>query len=257
MAKKGGSAPEAPDPRETASAEAQFNRLDTYSPSGGGMRYGYTDASGKFSPGLAPEGQQSAQTYVESPYEKAIRQRLEPASVSLVDRIATDDISGMPAAPRAQDFNGLADQLFKAGYDRMQPAFQNENDRMLANLQARGIPVGSEAFGDAYRQQQQGVNDALSDLTTRATTAAGAEQSRRFGLDSASRSGAIAELVAAMGGNYNPPTSLPNGQAPNIDYSGLVGQKYQADTAQYNARQQQQGATMGALGSLGGALLMK
>lgn len=254
---KGSSAPAVPDPYETASAEAQFNRFDTYGPGGGGVRYGYTDEAGNFAAGVAPEGYQSAQTYVESPYEQAIRQALEPASTQLVDRIVSDNITGMPDAARAQDFGAVADQLFKTGYNRMQPQFEAENNRMLANLQARGIPVGSEAFNEAYAQQQQSVNDALNDLTTRSTAAAGAEQSRQFGLDSAERANAISELVAAMGGNYNPPNSIPNGSGAGVDYSGLVGQQYNAEMNQYNARQQQTASTMGSIGTLGAALIAK
>ena len=35
---KGSKAPKPPDPHETVAAEAQFNRVDTYSPSGSGTR---------------------------------------------------------------------------------------------------------------------------------------------------------------------------------------------------------------------------
>ena len=69
------SAPPPPDPYKTASAEAQFNRLNTYSPSGSGVRYGYTDASGNFVQGLAPEGSQSAVKQIERPWEASIRER--------------------------------------------------------------------------------------------------------------------------------------------------------------------------------------
>lgn len=253
---KGSSAPKSPDPYDTASAEAQFNRLDTYSPSGSGVRYGYTDASGKFVQGVAPEGFQSAQQYIESPWEKAIRESLQPASVDLVNRVIGDNITGMPDAARARDTSGLAKQIFDTGYARMAPQFEKENNRLLTNLQARGVPVGADAFDSAYKTQQQGVNDALQQLTLGATQAAGQEQSRLFALDSAARGNAISELVAAMGGTYNPPTSTPSGQAAGVNYSGLVQQGYQNDLAQWQQKQQQQTSAMGTLGQLGGAMLM-
>lgn len=254
---KGSRAPKSPDPYDTASAEAQFNRLDTYSPSGSGVRYGYTNSQGQFVQGVAPEGFQSAQQYIESPWEKAIRESLQPASVDLVNRVIGDNITGMPDAARARDTSGLAKQIFDTGYARMAPQFEKENNRLLTNLQARGIPMGAEAFDSAYKTQKQGVNDALQQLTLGATQAAGQEQSRLFGLDSAARSGAVAELVAAMGGNYNPPTATPNGQATGVDYSGLVQKGYQNDLAQWQQKQQQQTSAMGTLGTLGGAMLMK
>lgn len=254
---KGSKAPTPPDPYKTASAESQFNRLDTYSPSGAGTRYGYTNAQGQFAPGTAPPGFQSAQSTVESTWERQIREALQPASVDLTKRVITDNIKGMPQAARARDTSKLATDIFNTGYKRMAPQFERENERLLQNLQNRGIPVGSEAFGDTYKQQQQSVNDALGELTMNATQAAQGEQSRLFSLDSAARSNSIAEIVAAMGGSYNPPSAVPSGAASGVNYGSMVNQNYQSQMAQYNQSQQNKSATAGALGSLGGALLMK
>lgn len=254
---KGSKAPKPPDPRETAAAEAQFNRLDTYSPSGSGVRYGFTDEQGQFQQGVAPEGQQSAQTYIESPFEQQIRQTLEPASVALTDRVVQDNIQGMPDAPRIQDRSDVAQDIFNRNFSLMAPGIDKANERLLTNLQARGLPIGGEAFNDAYGEQLQTTQDTIARLGMDANLAAGQEQSRQFGLDQASRSGAVAELVAAMGGGYNPPNSMPGGQAAGVNYSGLVGQQYQAQMNQYNQQQQQKMGTASALGSIGGALLMK
>ena len=254
---KGSSAPAAPDPHETAAAESQYNRLDTYGPGGGGVRHGYTDESGNFVAGVAPEGYQSAQSYVESPYEQAIREALEPASVDLTNRIVDDNITNLPDAPRVADRSDVAEDLFNRNYSLMKDGFEQENDRLLTNLQARGLPIGSEAFNEAYQKQTDSVNDALSRLAMDANLAAGQEQSRQFGLDQSSRANAISELVAAMGGGYNPPGAIPSGQAAGINYSQLVGQQYDAEMAQYQARTQQRNAMAGALGNIGGAMLMK
>ena len=255
---KGSSAPAAPDPYKTASAEAQFNRLDTYSPSGSGQRYGYTDPkTGTFVQGVAPEGAQSAVSATESPWEKQIRESLQPASVDLTNRIISDNISGMPDAPRAQDRGTVAKSIYDRNLSMMMPGIEKINSRLLTNLQARGIPIGSEAFNDAYGEQQRQTEDTISRLAMDADIAGGQEQSRLFSLDQASRQGAISELVAAMGGGYNPPSAAPSGNAAGVNYSGLVGQKYQADLAQHNSNQQAKAQTAGALGSLGGAMLMK
>lgn len=254
---KGSKPPAAPDPYKTASAEAQFNRLDTFSPSGSGVQYGYTDASGNFVRGTPPQGMQSAVKQVESNFEKQIRQLLEPASVSLTGRIVDDNITGMPDAARVKDRGSVAQSMFDRSFSMLKPAMDQNNDRLLTNLQARGIPVGGEAFNEAYGAQQRETNDTLSRLAMDADINAGNEQSRQFGLDAGARSNAISELVAAMGGGYNPPNAVPGGQAAGVNYSGLVGQKYQADMANYQQQQAQRGQTMGMLGSLGGAMLMK
>ena len=257
MGKKGGSsAPAAPDPYKTASAEAQFNRLNTYGPGGGGTRYGYTDANGNFIAGVAPQGYQSAVKTIESPVERAMRLALEPASLDLTRRVIRDNISGMPDAARVKDRGTVAQSIFDRTFSLMAPAIEKGNSRLLTNLQSRGIPIGSEAFNEAYGDQQTRTQDTISRLAMDADINAGNEQTRQFGLDSASRSNAIAELVAAMGGGYNPPTNAPSGNAPGVNYSGLVGEKYKNDLAQYQSDQQNRTATMGALGSLGGALLM-
>lgn len=250
-------APVAPDPQETARAEAQFNRLDTFSPSGSGIRHGWTNAQGQFVQGSPPPGYQSAVTQVESPWERSIREALQPASVDLTNRIIRDNITNMPDAPRVQDRGDIAKTIFDRSFAMMMPAIEKGNTRLLNNLQARGIPIGGEAFNDAYGEQQTRTQDTISRLAMDADMAAGQEQSRLFGLDSAARSGAIAELVAAMGGSYNPPSATPSGAAAGVNYAGLVGDKYRNDMAQWQNQQAQRNATMSTLGSLGGSLLMK
>ena len=258
MGKKGGGkAPAAPDPFETAKAESQFNRLDTYGPNGASQVYGYTDPSGNFVRGSAPKGQQAAVQSIESPLERAMRGILEPASMALTQRVVTDNIAGMPAAARVGDRGTVAKSIFDRNMSMMQPSIDKGNTRLLGNLQARGIPIGSTAFNEAYGAQQRETQDTISRLAMDADTAAGAEQTRQFGLDQAQRGNAISELVAAMGGGYAAPTNLPSANAPSVNYSGLVGDKYKADQANYNQQQQQKSAGMSALGSMGSALLMK
>lgn len=318
MVKKGNEPPSAPDAYKTAAAEAQFNRLNTYSPSGAGIRYGYTAPAGtgvpkieeitssinqgvssggeaaearqimpgqstttykvgsrsfdnradavayqgtlgtgesQFIEGVAPKGYQSAVKYIENPFEKKIRELLEPASVALTDRVVKDNIYNMPDAARVRDRSDVANDLFNRTFSLMAPGIDKANERLLTNLQARGIPIGSEAFNDAYGEQQKQTQETISRLAMDANLNAGAEQSRQFGLDQAQRSGSIAELVAAMGGGYNPPNSVPSGNAPGVNYSGMVGQQYQAEMANYQSQQQQKMQTAGALGSLGAALI--
>jgi hypothetical protein len=258
MGKKSSSAPAAPDPDATAKAESQYNRLDTYGPSGGGVRHGYTDPeTGAFVQGVTPDGMkaQAAQTYQESPIERRMRQMLEPASLDLTQRVITDNIEGMPDAARVKGRQGVARDIFDRSFSLMAPAIDKANERLITNLQARGLPVGGEAFNDAYGEQVAQTQDTISRLAQDANVAAGQEQSRQFGLDQAQRSSAISELVAAMGGGYNPPSNTPTGSASPVNYSGLVSQQYNAQMGQYNQNQANKMAGATAIGQLGTALL--
>lgn len=255
---KGNDAPPSPDPRQTAQAESQFNRLDTYSPAGGGVRYGYTDpATGGFVAGLAPDGvnAQAAVRSIETPTEARLRSMLEPASEALTGRIIADNVTGMPAAPRVQDRGTVAQDIFDRNFSMMMPGIDRANSRLIQNLQARGIPVGAAAFNDAYGEQQRQTQDTISRLAQDANVAAGAEQQRLLGMDQSVRQGAIAEIVAAMGGGYNPPNAAPGGNAAQVNYSGLVGDAYRANLAQHQQNQQARMGTASALGGLGAALI--
>lgn len=255
---KGGSAPTPPDPYKTAAAEAQFNRLNTYSPSGSGVRYGYTDPkTGKFRAGVGGEGTQSAVKSIESPWEKGIRERLQPASLDLVGNMIRDNVTNMPGAARVQDRGDVAQNIFNRTMSTMAPAIEKSNSRLLTNLQARGMPVGGEGFNEAYGDQVQRTQDTISRLAMDADMAAGAEQGRQFSLDASARQNAMSEIAALMGGTYNPPNAAPSGAAQSVNYGGMVGQQYDAQMQQYNQQQQSRAQTMGALGSLGGTLLMK
>ena len=256
MSKKGGSAPKSPDPYNTASTDAQFNRLNTYNPAGGGTFYGYTDpTTGKFAFGTPPKGTQSAVTTVESPWEKAIREAWQPATVDLSSRLIKDNITNMPGAPRVQDRGTVADSIFNRSMSMMQPSIDKANSRLLTNLQARGIPVGADAFNSAYGEQTKQTQDTISRLAMDADVAAGQEQSRQFSLDSAARQGAMSEIMAALGGGYNPPSPTASGSASPVNYSGLVSQDYQNRLSQYQSDQNSRMGGASALGSLGAALI--
>lgn len=300
MGKKGGSAPKAPDPDKTAASEAYWNRVDTFSPNGSGVRYGYTAPDGSFttdpnagrtqsaggggtvgkSAGGASAGGttvggrgpvsgstgawsggendgrlRQAQMYVESPTEKAIREMLEPASVDFTGRFLEDNVYGMPDPARVQDRGDVADTIYNRTFSLLQPQIERSTDKLVGNLQARGIPLGGDAWNDAYGEHVSQTNDTLSRLAMDADIAAGQEQSRLYGLDAAQRSSAMSELMAVMGGSYEPAQNIPSGNATPVNYSGMVQQNYQNELNAYQQQQQQSMATASVLGSLGGAMI--
>ena len=179
---------------------------------------------------------------------------LEPAAVGFTGRFI-GDVNSMPDQARVQDRGDVASDIFNRNFSLMAPGIEQSNERLLTSLQARGIPIGSEAFNETYGDQVTRTQDTVSRLAQDSNVAAGQEQSRLYGLEASERGTAMSELMAMMGGNYQPPNNAPSGNAAGVNYSGLVGQQYQAQMDQYNQAQQQKMGTAGALGSLGAAMI--
>jgi hypothetical protein len=259
MGKLGGSsAPKPPDPWETASADSQLGNFNTYGPAGGGQMFGYTGPNGEFIAGPVPKGSQAAVSYTESPWEKAIREALQPASLGLTNQLIADNTgAGLPGPARPQDTSALAGTIYDRNVSLLQPTIDKTNETLINNLQARGMPVGGEGFNEAYGSQQTATQETLSRLAQDATIGAGQEQSRLFALDSSARQQALAEIAGLMGGGYNPPNNAPQPPGGGSDYAGLVGQNYQSQLAQHQQNQATQAQTAGTLGSLAGSLLLK
>ena len=259
MSKKGGGKrPATPDAYATATQNNALDRLNTYGADGSGVRYGYTDpASGQFVMGTPPQGTQAAQQYVESGWDKAIRDAWSPATVELSRKMIAENITGLPGAARAKDTTEIAKALFDRNMSMMQPAIDRNNSRLLTNLQSRGIPIGSDAFNETYGAQQQQTQDTISRLAQDATLAAGNEQTRQYNIDNSIRGSALSEIAAALGGSYSPTSPLPSGSAPSAGYGSGVWDAYNAQMGVYNQRQQKRSQTASTLGGLAGSMLMK
>ncbi|KHQ51097.1 hypothetical protein [Mameliella alba] len=253
---KGGSAPAPPSPTKTAAAEFRYNNSNVYTPSGAGVVYGHTNPdTGEFVAAPPGKGQQSAVYNIESPTQQAIRERLEPAAVDFTGSFIDQNIDNLPDAARVQDRGDVAYDIFNRNFSLMAPAIEKSQDKLITNLQARGMPVGSSAWNDAYGNQLTETQATIARLAQDANIAAGQEQTRQFGLDQAERQGAMAEIAALMGGNYQPPINMAATGAANIDFSGLVNNQYSQQLQAYNQSQQQKMQSASALGSLGAALI--
>lgn len=253
--KGGGKAPAPPDPRATAAAEVQYNRPDAYGADGSKVIQGFTDAEGNFRQGSAPQGMQTAQQVLESDFARYMRGLMEPAAGAAATRIVGDSVNNMPGPAQVQDRSDVAKALFDRSFSMMEPAMEQSQTRLLTNLQARGIPIGGEAFNDAYGEQLRQTQDTISRLGMDSVVQAGGEQTRQFNLDQQQRSNALNEIMGLIGGNFSPAAPLPNAPAgTNIGQS--INNQYQSQMAQYQSDQQSKASTKGALGSLGAAAIM-
>lgn len=234
-----------------------MNRVDTFGPDGSGVRHGYTDANGRFVAGAPPAGSQAAQSYTEAPWMRSIREAMQGGAGTATSRLIRDNITNMPGAPMKRDRSDVARDIFNRSFSLIAPAMEKSQERLIANLQARGLPVGGEAFNDAYGEQLKQTQDTISRLGMDANIQAGNEQTREFNLDLTNRNRALSEIVAMMGGGYAPTTTVPTGAAPGVNLSGLTGAQYDAQMAQFNQSQSNRASTGSTLGGLGAAAIMK
>ena len=256
MGKK--SAPKAPDPYQTAQAQAGMNRdtaitqmmlgtgtqtnpWGSVSYSSGGTQT-FTGADGK-----KVEVPIFNQTTSLSPEQQAIFNQTQGAELNLAT-LAKDQSSFLnDYLAKPFEFNNQdAEQwAYDLGAKRLDPRMAQQRATLETQLANQGIAPGSRAWETAMEQLSQAENDAYNQLML-----TGRQQA--FSENLATRNQPINEITALLSGSQvsNPATM---GAAPQqvpgvagVDYTGLVNQKFQADSAAY-------GAKMGGLFGLAGA----
>jgi len=223
MAKKGGGGSSVPsiNPQQLIQEQANQNRFNQYGPQGN-LTWGSVGANGQFQPKTG----QAAAYVQESPFQQQYRQGYEDLAFTGMETAASRiqnlplspiNTDGLPQlqsqidwskignVPQSSDFQGMADQLtdatYQAGYQRLQPEIQRQERRLEQQLSNRGLPIGGEAWNDAYGQQDRSTNDALSKLALDSVGMGRQEQSRLFGLDLTGRNQQLQDQVTGMGLN--------------------------------------------------------
>jgi hypothetical protein len=171
--------------------------------------------------------------------------------------------------------------------DRLNPSLQQDENALRARLANQGLQYGSEAYGNAMRDQSQRTNDARLAVVGQG----GQEMQRaydmdlgkfnanmgrygqglqglgqeagiagdRVALDSQARNQRLAELSAMIqsSGSVNLPTyqgAQNVGGIASPDIAGLTASNYQGKIAGMNANVASNNAALGAAGQLGAAL---
>jgi len=214
-----GKGPRAPDPQAVAQAQSEANRLNIYGPYGAQV-FGSVNDEGQFVPRpggdavmvnetpfqAAQRAQQEALlqqlgsvaqqragaisgdpfTLPDAPaYQGAIDRSGLPQVADFSGQVARGlDMSGLAGIPGVDDFGAERQRVEDAIYNRqrrlLDPEFQQSRERLAQDLQNRGIPIGSEAYNRAIDRLDRSQGQALADLTDRAVTLGGQEQSRLF-----------------------------------------------------------------------------
>ncbi len=174
-----------------------------------------------------PDGTPKAQITTLNPVAQQVFNKQQGIANSLTDQAAsrikgltTEDfsLSGVPYDPRSYntssmpsfgsfdapydprsygDINSYVDDAGQAAFDHAwnysKDAFSQDTDRLIQNLQDRGLPVGGEAYTSAVGELQRGHNQAIESMANEARTVAGQEAQRRLGMEQGLRSTAFSE----------------------------------------------------------------
>lgn len=246
------STPKAPDPQETANAQAgmnrdtaltqaQLNMTNQVTPYGN-LTYNQTGTS-KF--------KDSQGNWVETPTYTAT-QTLSPQQQKILNQTQGANLNlGTIANERSRFLKNYLKQPFdvdsateakinELGAARLDPRFAKQQDQMRTQLISSGIRPGSAAYTAAMNDFEQSRNDAYNQLAL-----TGRQQA--FEEASYERNQPLNEIAALLSGSQvQAPqfTSTPQTQVGGVDYTGLVNNKFQAET---QASQAKMGGLFGLL----------
>lgn len=252
--------PEAPDPKETATAQAAANRstaitqqnlnmVNQNNPWGSvnyeqtGSRKHFDEMSGKW-----VDTPTFTQTTTLSPEQQAIFNQTQGAQSNLAG-LANEqsakirDLLNTPFEFNNQD---AANWAYDLGAQRLDPRFAQDEEKLRTTLKNKGIQEGSDAWNSEMSRMTQTKNDAYNQLMLNGRQSA-------FSEAMAQRNQPINEITALMSGSQVSNPAQMSGATPQtsvggVDYTGLVNQKYQSEMNSYQSK-------MGGLFGLGSAAM--
>lgn len=256
----GKSAPKAPDPKETAIAQAaanrstaitqqQLNMVNQVNPWGSvgyeqtGTAKHFDEMSGKW-----VSTPTYTQTTILSPEQQAIFDQSQAAELNLAGLASEQSAKLKEYLNSPFEFtNSDAEQW---AYDLASPRIlqqQSQNEEQLRSVLAnKGLREGSAAWNSEMQRLTNANTDQLNQLALTG-------RSQAFSEALAQRNQPINEITALLSGSQVSNPAQMSGPTPQtsvggVDYAGLVQNKYNADMQNYQAG-------MGGLFGLGSALV--
>lgn len=242
-------APEAPDPKETAAAQAQMNRETAITQHGlnatnqvtpqGTLTYSqngtWEDGTPRFT---------ATQSY--SPQEQAIFDLGQQTRTNLgnIGVEQSDKIRNLLGTNVDLSNDAVEGRLMELGRKRLDPVYAERESQLRNDLLNRGIREGTPAFEAEMRRFIEGRNDQFNQLLLQ-----GRGQSVQEILTE--RNQPLNEISALMSGSQvSAPNFVNTPQTPvsGVDYAGLVNANYQNELNAHNSM-------MGGLAGLGGSLI--
>lgn len=291
--KKGSSSPPpAPDPaataaaqgainKETAIAQARLNQVNEYTPYGQSEYTPRLDGDGNpvVNDGIPAFDRTTSLDPADQArldQDRAIAQYLGKIGTDQLGRIENNmgeefNYEGLPSYPEADanERKRIEDTLYGSYKSRLDPRFDQEQQRMDTKLANQGITQGSDAYKRESDNFGRTKNDAYQQASADATNQGGNEMSRLFGLSKTARQDLISErltkrnqplneLVALLGGapSVAQPQFAPqptSGIAP-ADITGPTALQYQGQLAGWQNSQNANQGMFSSLFNLGGQL---
>jgi len=215
MGKKSSPAPPEPvDPWEVARADAEFNRIDQFTPWGSLTYSGPNRSIANLN--LTPEMQaltdtrfQTDQAMLDAALGRIGDLNQQPIDLSSFGPIQSDAglsefaATGLPQLPGDMgDFRSrIEDAYFQRGRRLLEPQFARQEDALRDRLANQGLPTTSDAFLDQYGQFNVERGNTFANLADQAVMAGGQEASRLLGDTMAQRGMLFGEQLT--GSNFN------------------------------------------------------
>lgn len=237
--------PKAPDPKETAAAQAGMNvdtaqaqqltnMVDQVGPDGSLIYTQNGNNTFVNSQGQTVTIPKYTATTSLSAGQQAIKDESDAAQLNL-GKLANKQSSFLVDyldKPFKADTTEAEDRLNALGSARLDPRFAREEEALRSRLIASGIRPGSEAFDQQMQQLGQTKNDAYNNLYLTGRSQALQEAY-------AERSQPINEIASLLSGaQVDQPNfvSTPQASVAGVDYMGAVNNNYQSQLQSYNAK---------------------
>lgn len=238
------STPKAPDPKETAQAQAGMNRdtaltqamlnMTNQITPYGNLTYSQTGTSKfKDSNGKWVETPTYTATQTLTPEQQAILKETNAASLNLGQLANQQSAAIKDQLAKPFEFNNqdAADWSYDLASSRILPQQQKNQQQLESQLISSGIRRGTAAWDSEMSRLTNANTDQLNQLAL-----TGRQQAYQEALTNYNNP--LNSISALMGGSQiqNPNfVNTPQSQVGGVDYTGLVNNKYQADVSRSNA----------------------
>jgi Chaperone of endosialidase len=253
MGKKSSKAPKPPDPKAVASAQTSsnigtalaegiMNRVNQVTPDGS-LTYAQSGATAWTDPltGKVYQIPNYTATTALSPEQQKTKAEAGAAEFNL-SRAANAMSGAINAGPFKVD-DAVEARLFDLGRKRLTPRLDEARRKAETDAANRGLRLGSAAYDRLMRGVSEAENDAFNQLALTGRDQAYREARDEYDLP-------LNRIIALLSGSQvSRPNfvSTPQSGVANTDYANGVWNKFNADMAAYQQKQQEQQSMLGGL----------
>lgn len=259
--------PKAPDPFQVAQAQAKMNQsnataeqlmnmVDQEGPDGG-LSYVPTGSYREYTDPFTGQTRRipayKAVTRL-SPEQQAIKEQADAAQLNLAGLLKsqTGKFQGILDQPFSLENKTVEDAILQRMGGRVNEQIGRDRENTEADMLARGIRPGSEAYAAFKQSQGQKENDAWNQLFLNARGQAVNEKLTE-------RNQPFKEFAALLSGaQIDQPNfvNTPGANLADVDYAGLVNQNYQNKLAAWQSKNDSFDKALGGMFGIGAKAIM-